>query len=85
MNNDIDFVVIECRTECPKCGGALLLNGPAQKVHCDKCQSSVEITDTLWKSILEDIPGELAELKKGQGNQQKGGFKWQGKQQKGTQ
>ena len=69
MNNDIDFVVIECRTDCPECGGTLMLNGPAQKVHCGKCQSNVDITDTLWNSILEDIPGELKELENGEGRQ----------------
>ena len=61
------YAVIECRIECPKCGGPLPLNGPLSKAHCDRCQNDTDVPDQFWADTLGSIRQELDELREGEG------------------
>lgn len=63
------FASLECKTKCTQCGNPVILNGPALRVLCTSCSSELEIGPVIWKSILEDLPGDIRELKKGEGHQ----------------
>jgi ribosomal protein S27E len=63
------YAAIELKTRCPKCDNPVMLNGPARKVVCPTCQNDIKIHPMEWKSVLEDIPGELKDVRMGEGTQ----------------
>jgi len=68
VEEDLRFAVIECKTSCPRCGGPIFLNGPAERVHCDRCQSEVDTPPDLWKSILETVVEDMGGFQEGEGS-----------------
>lgn len=63
------YAVLEWSISCPKCDAAIMLNGPLQKAHCNRCQSDINIPDEYWKDMLGDIYQEVKkELKEGEGS-----------------
>ncbi|MEO0180932.1 MAG: hypothetical protein ABIM74_07095 [candidate division WOR-3 bacterium] len=58
---------IECKTRCPRCGGVLFLNGPLLKVHCNNCQSEVDVSEALWGSIISSILEDFSGFGEGDG------------------
>ncbi len=58
---------LECKTSCPKCGGTLFLNGPLLRVHCNSCQSEVDISQDIWGSIISSVLEDFSEFAEGEG------------------
>jgi ankyrin repeat protein len=42
---------------CPDCGKTVVINGPAQKVKCEACQSKLSLDNEFWKSFFESASG----------------------------
>lgn len=61
------YVGVELKTRCEKCDNAIMLNGPARTVLCSSCQHTLDIHPMIWKSILTDLPNELADAKAHEG------------------
>lgn len=61
------YVGIELKTRCEKCDNAIMLNGPAREVLCSACQHTLDIHPMIWKSILANLPNELADAKAHEG------------------
>ncbi len=65
----MNYGVIECSINCPKCDSPVMLNGPLEKAHCERCQSDTDVPHEYWKDILENILEEVKnELKEGEGS-----------------
>jgi hypothetical protein len=62
--------MIECSIKCPKCDGAVMLNGPWETAHCNRCQNDIDVPHAFWTDILKDIreeTGEGGSLAEGEG------------------
>lgn len=65
----MEYGVFEWSINCPKCDSPVMLNGPLETAHCDKCQADIPIPHDYWKGILEDIMKEIKEeLEEGEGS-----------------
>jgi len=63
------YAMVKCSIKCPKCDSPVMLNGPMEVAHCDRCQNDISIPHKFWKGILEDILKEVRrELKEGEGH-----------------
>ncbi len=45
----------------------LFLNGPLLKVHCNSCQSDIDLSDELWGSIISSVLEDYHEFAEGEG------------------
>lgn len=60
------YGAFEISIKCPKCDGAITVDGPLERVHCNNCQNDVDIEHDFWDGILDDchreiVSGELAD------------------------
>lgn len=62
MNNSLEYVGIECRTDCPRCGDSLIVNGPVLKTVCSKCQSTVSLSQSFWHYVFDDLPQSIRKM-----------------------
>jgi hypothetical protein len=53
------YAVFEWSISCPKCDSPVMLNGPLQTAHCDRCQADIPIPHEYWKDMLADILKEV--------------------------
>jgi len=60
------FYVFMVTTSCPECGGPLLLDGPALRVTCRACRSTVEIPAREWETALSFPRQAHLDLEEGQ-------------------
>jgi Zn finger protein HypA/HybF involved in hydrogenase expression len=61
--------MFEVSIKCPKCDGAVMLNGPWESAHCNRCQNDTEVPHEFWIDMIKDIRSEIAsgELAEGEG------------------
>jgi hypothetical protein len=62
------YAMLEWSINCPKCDGPVMLNGPLETAHCNRCQTDITIPHDYWKSILDDVMQEVkSDLEEGEG------------------
>ncbi|MBN1433845.1 hypothetical protein JW921_03740 [Candidatus Fermentibacterales bacterium] len=62
------YGMIECGVKCHACDGLVPLNGPVLKATCSRCREYLEIPESFWKGILDDVRTALVEeLDEGEG------------------
>ena len=60
-------ICFEISTSCPKCKGALPLNGISESVLCDACRTPFPTPQATWESLLGDAIGEALASEIGSG------------------
>lgn len=65
------WAMIEARTTCTRCGSPAPLAGPSRNPLCQACTSPISISPSTWKSLLEDIDEDWAEVEPGSGQTSK--------------
>ena len=65
------WACVEARTTCGRCGSPVPLSGPNRTPLCHACQSPISIAPATWKSLLEDIEEDWAEIAEGEGQSSK--------------
>lgn len=45
----------------------MFLNGPLLKVHCNTCQSEIDLSEDLWGSIVSSVLEDFSEFAEGEG------------------
>lgn len=63
----MEYLVLECKIDCPSCGLPVPLNGLWDIAHCDSCQKDIEIPHDYWVDMLRDCLNELKEFADGEG------------------
>ncbi len=61
------YCCVEARTTCGKCGQPLPLNGPTRSALCNACHDETPLPASLWKSLLDDVEEDWAEVALGEG------------------
>jgi len=62
------YAIIETAISCPHCDEPVPLNGPWEAVHCDHCQSDIEVPRDFLVDMLRSVLKDLPELEPGTGN-----------------
>lgn len=62
------WAMLEMSIKCPRCDSPLHVDGPYRKLTCGSCRSEIDFPGEVWSDLLEDVPGEVADFKKGEGS-----------------
>jgi len=65
----MQFISIEIKSECEKCGNPVMINGPMLTLLCNSCHYEKKIHAMSWKSIIESAIETYSEVKTGEGSQ----------------
>lgn len=60
-------IAIELSTSCPRCKGALPLNGASESVLCDACRTVTPTPVELWRTVLASALGEAITMQPEEG------------------
>jgi DNA-directed RNA polymerase subunit RPC12/RpoP len=63
--DNLEFVAIELRTECPKCAAALPLDRPELDVACPSCGADVKVPEGIYRAAVGDAEWDLYRLGRG--------------------
>lgn len=60
-----EFVCVEVRTECPKCGASVPLDGPERDVSCSSCSAEVRISQQVFHAAVANAEMDIYRLGRG--------------------
>ena len=64
-------MLLELSTNCNSCGNPLPINAFTEKVFCNKCNKDNVLSADLWKSLLEELLGEVVTFQDSEGRPSK--------------
>jgi len=62
------WAMFEMSIKCPRCDSPIHVDGPFRKLRCGSCQSDIDFPEDVWNDLLEDVSGEIAGFKPGEGS-----------------